>query len=203
MDDKTFNGLSQKELFDGFLSCRKSAEDHRACARLMAEKEVYGLANSHLILGAEEAIKAIIILFKYTGSDLGLVSVKPFFSSHKAKHDQGLKMMLDVIKVRGLPDILIFLNKAVKVIRKKVTPLEALQNLRPLIRPLDKMDEWWRDANERKNDGFYVGHYQGRWQKPTMITKAGYEESEMHTTHIFELLDLSWPLNANYVDSIT
>lgn len=197
MDDITFNKLTKKELYEGFLHCRKSAEEHRLCARLMAAKEIYGIANSHLILGAEEAIKALLIFFKYADIPLEIDSIKPFFKDHEAKHKLGLHMMLDVIKSMAIPNLAIITSQFVKLAEKKTTVNDSLKSLMPLLRPLDNIDKWWLEANGKKNQGFYVG-YCKEWYPTSVVSKEDFKESEANTTHIFELLDMSWPLDASF-----
>lgn len=154
MDDVTFNNLTKKELYEGFLHCRKSAEEHRLCARLMAGKEIYGIANSHLILGSEEAVKAILIIFKLTGMPLNVSSIEPFFKDHLTKHKQGLNMMLEVARAGELPNLTILASRFVKLVEKKATMNDTMKNLIPLLRPLNNIDQWWLTANGKKNNGF-------------------------------------------------
>lgn len=191
MDDSIFEKLTPEELYEGLVQCKQNAEAHRTCARAMADRELYGLANSHLILGVEEAIKAMILLNKYLKTPLPIESIKPYFRNHPKKHAQGLKMMVDVAENRLIPDLTILLDNFVSVIQKRTTVSEALKTVLPMIRPLDNLDEWWSNANDQKNNGFYVDFVNGKWQPPTLITREQYKESEAHIIHIFGLLDFS------------
>lgn len=191
MTDETFNALTTQQLYEGFVHCRESAQAHQECAHLMAEKEQYGIANSHLTLGAEEAIKAIIIFFKMTNDPLDITSIKPFFYKHEVKHQQGMELMLKAISNRMGSFGISYLSYALTAIEKKAKIAEVLKFASGAFIPYGNVEEWWKNANSQKNDGFYVGYQNDMWKAPSAVNRETYIISDSQTHFLFKILDLS------------
>lgn len=182
MEDAIFASLSKEQLFEGFSLCRENAKQHMNCAQLMFEKEIYGIANSHLILGAEEAIKATLILAQYFNVDTEIKSIKPYFKKHEIKHEKG-KEMDEAYKV-----IIPIINALKAILRRDV--LSFLQNALKLINSNESV-EWWKRANDQKNKGFYVDYTDGKWISPTHFSTQDYSESKKAVQDIFDMLKLT------------
>ncbi|WP_299568457.1 AbiV family abortive infection protein [uncultured Pedobacter sp.] len=190
MKDEAYQKLTRTETYEGLMNCWRSAKEHRECARLMAERGSYGIANSHLILGVEEAVKAMIFLRKVFGVPLEFDSIEPFFKWHLHKHAKGHELTVELIGGRNILD---FFNMGISflaVIEKKIpakyftTIMFATLN----VPEREEIDKWWAIANERKNNGFYVGHKNGQWLAPSAITKEDYEQSERHVARLYVFL---------------
>ncbi|WP_276091471.1 hypothetical protein [Pedobacter sp. JY14-1] len=126
--DKRFRNLNAKECAEVFPSVIDNAERHFSVAHQIATINEYPNAVAHLVIGAEELVKATLLLFRsrsipvknFTGYNLQLGSgqnnslLKDFFSFwlgireildlRKAKHEYTLKEMFNmlVIGVSGI-----------------------------------------------------------------------------------------------------
>lgn len=190
MTDQAFNALTDEQLFDGFKHCCASALAHEECAETLEQKQLYGLANSHLILGVEEAIKGILLLNKLCRVPLAINSITPYFKFHKDKHHKGKSLSFDLENTPIIPDLPIALAAILGYVSKKLSNKDLLKiGLEfALIRPLD--NEWWVKANNGKNEGFYVDYNNGKWKTPTDISAQEYQQSRQQTKRLFGYLTL-------------
>lgn len=173
MTEEEFSTLDKPQLLKGAKLCALNADDLFEGALSLEKLENHGAANSLMILSVEEYIKATVLLAGYCNVELGF-DVKPIFGNHKSKHDQGARIVpiLDLIDVvSGILDkeksrsesVLEFVNFVLKRASKENQ---------------DKIENWWREANNEKNNGFYVGYRNGNWQGPSRILKESYYESK-------------------------
>lgn len=182
MEDAVFQRLSKEQLFEGFTLCRENAKQHIRCAELIFEKQIYGIANSHLILGAEEAIKATLLLARYLNVDSQIESITPYFRSHGAKHKKGKEMD------EGYKAIVPIINALKAILSRDV--LSIIQNVLKLINPHTSAG-WWGRANDQKNRGFYVDYTGGKWILPTHFSSEDYLDSKKVVQEIFDVLKLT------------
>jgi AbiV family abortive infection protein len=188
MDDVLFNSLSKEQLFEGFALCRENARVHMSCAQLMFDKKRYGIANSHLILGAEEAIKAALLLAKHFNIDPQIKSITPYFRRHEVKHAKGKKMD------EGYKIIIPIINGIRALIEKD--GLSLFKNVFRLIIP-NESQEWWDGANEQKNKGFYLDYSDGHWQSPQSFSAENYLESKRAIQDIIDMLEFTKSLKVD------
>jgi AbiV family abortive infection protein len=183
MNDQIFNNLTKEQLYEGASLALKNIDAHFLCANLMAKSGQYGLANSHLILGCEEAIKSVLLFAGCFNIPIN-TSVSPFFKSHKAKHEVGEK------NDKPMKVVFLIINCIELIIRKdkRITIPQLILEAINII--TDASEEWWKNANERKNDGFYVGFELNNWKYPQQITKQEYEISKNMTRGIRSFIEL-------------
>lgn len=190
MDDKTFNTLTDQQLYEGFKHCCESAEAHVSCAETMEKAKHFGLANSHLILGVEEAIKGLLILNRLLRVDIPIKSIEPYFKYHQEKHKQGKNMTFDMENHGVVVDFPLILTTMVGYFSKKLNKADLLKLGIDFafIRPID--EAWWKEANDKKNAGFYVDYNNGKWKPPTYISADDYMQSKQQTKRLFGYLNI-------------
>jgi AbiV family abortive infection protein len=161
--DKTFKGIRL---------CAKNVERHFGIAQMLSAKRMYGPARSHLILAAEEAMKAMMVAtvalgFTETEIDLG------FVFGHKGR--------LALAAMLSIP--FGFLEEIRLRAKKSVAPKQGLRRWAEGIEqkvkagnptPLVRFTEWWKQAGNYRNDGFYVDYRADLWKSPGRITKSAY-----------------------------
>lgn len=190
MDDSTFNALTDKQLYEGFKHCCESAEAHVNCADAMEKTKLYGLANSHLILGVEEAIKGLLILNRLLRVDIPIKSIEPYFKYHQEKHKQGKSMTLDIENHGLIADFPIIFTSVVGYFAKKLSDSDMIKLgfEFAFIRPLE--NEWWKKANDQKNAGFYVDYFNANWQAPSHLSMDDYLRSKQQTKRLYGYIHL-------------
>ena len=85
---EAFQNFSGADYIEGACLTYENAKRHLIASELLITKKLYGIAISHLILGAEEYIKALILLNlsgdSYFIDDTDKVEL---FRNHKFKHN--------------------------------------------------------------------------------------------------------------------
>ncbi len=177
---------------EGSLLALKNAKEHFAVAQ-SAEGISLGIANSHLILAAEEAIKAdVLSRVSITDEWLEHLNLDEFFRSHNHKHqeivnDFGIDLFLQHF-LGGLMDwgdeiqqLNVTPEEKEKIVEEWKDNFAGWSKRRhvELRRQHRAYDQWWKNANKMKNQGFYVGlkKQTGEWDSPSDITKEQFEKS--------------------------
>jgi len=200
MDNKDF-------YLEGAHLAYRNALAHYKAAKLLSSRVNYGIANSHLILSAEEAIKAFVLIRKYSGDNITEEKLKPFFSKHTYKQDFLKKALRKVdpmhiiyrylLSAMGDTEVLKNLEKQHGI---KVTPKEMRSKAKERMASFDgseehkKIGHWLDEANDIKNTGFYVGLSQSKtqWVVPAAVSKEQYEESEKIVNSIIDYYLGTW-----------
>lgn len=148
---------------------------HLAVSELLAEQENYGFAVSHLILGIEEIIKALILIF--LNSDRHFIShnhKEKLFANHGFKH-LNIKKFLLALTSESMDDYdsnwfdYYFSINSNNNFQQKAYMMSKLLNLGQISgQQIDKIAALLADANDLKNKGFYVD-YDNEWIRPTDI----------------------------------
>ncbi|MFC2125550.1 AbiV family abortive infection protein [Bacteroidota bacterium] len=194
IDNEKLTNMSKEQLFKGGQLCVESAENHYTIAKIAASKGLYGIGYSHLVLGAEEALKSWIVYAAVIGANLEKVDVKAVFSDHEYKHNE-LKKFLKYISI--LWPMMKFLKKVAKkhglntnmgdIFLELVT---ELPDSRIWEEHSGKVLKWLQKADSKKNDGFYVGYGRG-WKTPNTIIAEQFAESEKLVAPLFEVGSLT------------
>jgi AbiV family abortive infection protein len=185
----------------GYTLAMENTLAHFQAAELIAEKNNYGIANSHLILASEEAIKAYMSYSKFYEPEMVIKDFESYFSNHKLKH-------------KAIKDISFFKNFMIEIMKVTIKPMKQLakekkwdftddellakrkEGVEDLIKwlgtipDIDHNEQWWNEANTNKNNGFYVNVINNRWQFPNQITKEDYEKSHKIVSEIIELVQI-------------
>jgi hypothetical protein len=77
-----------EKLYDAGNKCIKNALIHQDFSRAAYEKGFYGFGVAHLILGAEEVMKAIVVFAAFFKIDLPFdnINIQKIFKSHPYKY---------------------------------------------------------------------------------------------------------------------
>src|SRR5689334_1265565 len=76
-----------QNLIEGYKLALENAKNHFKAAELISSQVCYGIANSHLILASEEAIKAFAIFNKMYFPNFEFEGFDKVFKDHKHKHN--------------------------------------------------------------------------------------------------------------------
>jgi len=138
MNAITFSQLSRQGCLDSFPVVTRNAQRHHQAALILSSIGDYGNAISHLILGAEELLKASVLFLDGKGFNLRNKSgVNKIFYNHKARHAVAKEFFSVWLFVRKmiLPDSYIG-NSRRKILRQGISlfygAIFGLQNY-----------EWW------------------------------------------------------------
>lgn len=189
---------------------------HFEVAKLLAQKNLYGFAISHLILGLEELIKYQVIMTKSV-NDFSFDDVidpkkrKSVFKDHLTKHEL-IKEFQESISEN-------FANKFFNTILLKASGQDvndvhsevnknrfkvwgaffAIAGSDMNIPELEKADffSWLKEANNTKNKGLYVNWENNKIETPIEITEEEfnkalkYASSILKQTEFMKSVDLS------------
>ncbi len=142
-----------------------------------AEAGNYGLAVTLSILGVEESIKGLLLFVKSQGVNVHTIRElkQAITGDHQTRHET--VALLELIK---------FMRSAVNVIsnpkdsiRKFLKNPVAIENLLSgnLTSQTFNNVEWWSEANEKKNNGFYA-RYENGLRLPSDTTEDEYVKSK-------------------------
>ncbi len=185
----------------GFDFIMINAKQHFRAAEILSEQGLFGIANSHLILSSEEAVKAYTVFANYYDPELEIPDFNKYFSDHKHKHKAISDMSFFIVFMREIYNLI--LEPAKSIIDKKKDKLtkddliaaknDGVNNLIKWLKTIPKIEhneEWWNNANNTKNKGFYVNFYDQKWQTPSEICKDDYNKSYLIVKEVIDFLEM-------------
>lgn len=192
--------------FRGFELALKNAHNHLAVAEA-SQKISYGIANSHLILATEEAIKAAMLFQLSIDKAMlaeALVDFDKYFSSHKYKHEAIRNYELFGGLIENLLNLILapfkdvdpetetdeeFAHKKNEGLDNMISWLEDMEEDRTT---LDTNQDWWKQADNKKNLGFYVSllKKKGQWEGPLSISEKQYSKSKKIATEFINKISI-------------
>lgn len=156
----------------------------------------YGIATAHLILAAEEAVKAFLFL-QQTIDKESLNNVNPedfekYFSKHKFKHEtiRQIEFFMTFLDMSTQISIEPFKDVEPGTLSRKSLEEKKNQGVDNLIKWLNNLIEdkesidinenWWKQADSNKKKGFYINLLKktGKWEGPHLIKKSFYLQSK-------------------------
>lgn len=185
--------MQSKHFDDGATLAYESAMRLYNSACLLADNKIYPVANSLLILAAEEASKAFVIKIQGTNpTDLD-DTFKKSFEDHKTKIEmiRGTVFFSTLLKkvfqfemeplladAQKEPDF----DKRIELIshyRKKGFDdlVNWLKTEKTSKNDMSAELEWWKHAKVLKENGFYLGVSNNKWLSPSKITKTAFNKS--------------------------
>lgn len=211
MDQQLFHKLSEEELFKGMKTCLNNSNNHFKCAEELEKIAQYGIANSHLILSAEEGIKSLLFLSKILDINIKEIDISSYFKKHKPKHTTAKEIYWsfkynEQINSEATESIKIRINEYIfkqngqyildeDRIKKDMNREVLLRGRQLKYRQwktswdIEKKEEkWWDKADYYKNRGFYVNNYNNQWETPDDITNEIYSESKVIVTNLLSYL---------------
>lgn len=175
MTDQEFEKLPKESLLAGAKHCLKNAEMHFDSAKRIAEAGHYPIANSLLILAAEEAVKGYVLTAGFFSVPLPF-KISPIFWSHTSKHTQAEDIEAMVVVSYAISQAFAdpkkgWANQLVQAVISGVALTMTLGAMK------SERVKWWRDANEMKNRGFYVDFVNGDWIAEGRISQDDYKKT--------------------------
>lgn len=181
MTNEDFSALSKEVQLDGSKLCFSNAKIHFDCGSKIAEAGHLGIANSHLILAAEESIKGMILVAVYFNISLPF-EIDSFFRVHKVKHQQADEMR------PFLSDIQLLAETFAGILERRASSQWGLKfdialvmtffyALNNFVTTAGPISSFWKQANETKNRGFYVDIQNGQWIGPAIVKQSDFDES--------------------------
>jgi len=188
---KTFINLSSEECAEVYPSIIKNSDDHFNIAHILQENLHYGSAVSHLVLGSEELVKALIMFFDGIGLKLRQTDgVSRFFRNHKSRHY--LSTIIQIISVFVITPVMEIATtyKSITLSKKNISKMNDFERAlfgvdekesellisrwaKKLAESSKPLIDFWDEADYFKQQGFYVD-YENRLIAPTQIKKADY-----------------------------
>jgi AbiV family abortive infection protein len=177
-------------------------------AVILEQQKKYPIANSLLVLAAEEASKAYVIRARDVILKDGDETFNGVFKSHDIKIDF----------IRGHRFLSIFFNKMLELeleplIRAKVsgeditpeaftkTRKEGFQQLLKWLKDetyektdLNKELGWWRNVKDEKERGFYVGFKRSKWTSPNNISRKHYLNTKRYVSNYISIVKESFEI---------
>jgi AbiV family abortive infection protein len=158
-----------------------------------AAVQEYGIACSLSILSAEEAIKACFYLHKHHYPDMEYNA--KHFTSHSKKHEHienhliafvyiptRLMRILEKENFKGDSTFCSFLAN---FLTKQDDDFSQPGDLKS-----KEIREWPKKANQKKNDGLYVGiHENASWHNPRDTSQQEYEDERRFSSQMNELAE--------------
>lgn len=183
MNDSFLN-FSSSDYIEGACLTLENAKRHIHASDVLSKEQLWGIAISHLILGAEEYIKSFALLCMSGESDfLDEKEKRELFKNHKFKHDNILGFFDAISNTavnnfdNDLFDILV-LNKepASKYSRSGYYINKVFGLLSLTDDQLITIKDWLKTANDQKNNGFYLG-LNDYWESPERYKEEDYQKS--------------------------
>lgn len=195
---KDFVTISRQECLSVYKELINSQERHFKSAETLASIEEYGQAVSHLILGSEELVKALIIYFDGLGLRIrSIKGVKKFFRDHRTRHfTAGIFLFLS----RTIKPMMQFIERFKVLIyepamRTNMTEFETAIMTKDKAKAEEMTKEWaedfgkkmlvqmdfWEQADDLKQQGFYVD-YQEKLMTSKILVRTDYDNAYFSTS---------------------
>jgi AbiV family abortive infection protein len=169
-------------------------------AKTLAEVGQYGPASSLIVLAGEEAFKAMTLLIRYKGLEIDDEMERwrtKMLSQHQPRHDVGtwmvlMKRLIDatVAGMEAYTEHYEENEEKAKEARMKVMTDRANQLLddeNEEVQQLQKEIDWWQNADELKQQGFYVDYGSQGWSSPNDLTQEDFIESKQVVEEAIDL----------------
>jgi AbiV family abortive infection protein len=175
MTDEQFEQLPKAQLLIGAKHCLTNATMHFDSAKSIAKLGHYPIANSLLILAAEEAVKGYVLTAAFFSVPLPF-KISPIFRNHTSKHVQAEDMEAMVVVSYAMSKAFAdpkknFMNQLVQAIISAATVGMSLDSIR------SERTKWWKDANNMKNRSLYVDFRNGAWLTEHRISEEEYRKT--------------------------
>lgn len=171
-----------------------NSDRHITIASFLSDRKEFGPAISHLVLGSEEMVKALIVFLEGLGLNLRAIKgVKRFFTNHQVRHTLSKFYYLINVIVKRTLDLKDFLHEVLKQkergnelqgLNKAISESDSERLTRyskvwaeksiGLFEDFFQHIDFWEQADEYKMRGFYVD-YKDDLKTPEQITVADYQ----------------------------
>ncbi|NHM07609.1 AbiV family abortive infection protein [Flavobacterium sp. CYK-4] len=188
--------FSGADYIDGACLTYENAKRHITTSNLLSAQGLYGIAISHIILGAEEYIKALILLNLSGDSEFINDSEKvELFKNHKFKHNnikEFLKSLSDTAVEKydaEMFDRLINYTDPDSKYSMDGFYISRVFDITSLTEnDAAKLIKWLVKANDLKNNGFYI-NLDENWESPERFNADDYKEANALITVLQNAID--------------
>jgi len=185
---------SNKNCLIGAKLAIENAEHHYQCAIHLHDVGEFGFAQSHFVLGVEEAIKSVFLLIKGLGFPFPQGKLRSILFRHKPRHEIGgvshvmltfIMWTVNLYKI-GLDGAIDKTDAEIKQIRDEITqkiltdlqiPLNSDNSDSKIDQMIMPILNWWGNADEMKQKGLYVDFKYGNWSSPQQVKDEDYSRS--------------------------
>jgi len=192
MTNEILVSMSKKDVLFGAQHAYYNAKSLYTGGLQLGANGNYGTANALLILSTEECVKCMILAAGFINVKIDF-KIEPFFKDHKTKHKKAGEMQ------KFINSFSLFKTALTDVFEKRKSAFSIVVNL-GIAAVLSSVDfgkgdstrfaKWWaEEANEMKNNGLYVGYFNGKWSLPTDVTKATFDDTIQLTKPFIEALE--------------
>jgi AbiV family abortive infection protein len=183
---------SSPDYYQGFKLCLDNARNHIKVAEL-SENISYGIAHAHIVLASEEAIKAVMLfnIHKDKSALDKMTDFQKYFSDHKHKPDEirnfeKVALLLEKMLMTVMNPLLGIEPRSISLEEVKRKVSEGINNLIKWFEnetktpTLQTNDQWWKQAESFKQEGFYVNllKKRGEWSSPHKCSKKKYDKGK-------------------------
>jgi AbiV family abortive infection protein len=178
-----------------------NADKHRELALTIAKSGQYGSGVSHLILGTEEVVKALLLQIQSIGINIrDIPGVYLFFTDHIIKHNFAILTNLMYKPIKLFMGLVYKMREEIHnpEIKQEYTEDEKAvlskdeNRIKVIFKNLPELFNWWEEANKAKNKGFYVD-YSHSLETPMQVTDDEFRQALKITdefrTQIFEVVE--------------
>ncbi|MFT3979635.1 MAG: AbiV family abortive infection protein [Ferruginibacter sp.] len=172
MAQRKFTNLSDEECLKVYPTIWNNFNRHYKIAKLLGEHQEYPNAIAHLILGTEELVKALALLLQGKGFRVSnMKKYKLLFSNHGARH----------VVIKDIYSFAIFFSNISRMVDRKND--KSIKNMAFVTYKIFtsiaqgiKNDEWWKEADKRKQKCFYVD-FENELLSPDRFTVDDFQEA--------------------------
>lgn len=209
---KTTNKINIKDeqIMNGAIHSFEMAGRLLKSSQKLIEDGEYSIANSLLILCGEEAIKSYALFYYFGNRDQQYFNISEILKDHRPRFSFMKNLFLSIRSVNTLFKALNKIRKLKKENPKLKVNTIGKVNLEKINFDVDKgyeqeqmtryfkeffdtydkkhlkeIQEWWKNADEHKQEGLYVDFKDGIWQTPN-IRKSDYLKTSVF---VFEILE--------------
>ena len=194
MDKSTFK--------EGFSLCFENSERLFKAAEILEKQNEYPIANSLLILSSEEAAKSFHVLIKQLIPEKKFEYFDKSFYDHKHKFEtiRSLVALATIMRKWGENFYSPAIDNLIAGKSKEEVEQGKLDGVDKMIKwfqevndnknnDLSEQSEWWQQAKTKKENGFYVGFNNGKWESPILIMEQDYIETKKYVGNFLSQIE--------------
>ena len=188
-----FNNLTSEKALEGAKQSIKNALELKKSAELLAKQKIWGVANSLLILAAEEGIKAFVLYTKFSTPSYKFEEalIQYLFVDHKVKHEFAKKSFLSLSNgfISFLQTIVSLLGKDKSNFKAEfMKHYEEAEKNKLNEKEVNKIKVFWEQADNNKNKGLYIDFNNNNWLNPQdSINEKIYKNTLMNANSIISI----------------
>ena len=181
---------SPSDAVNGYQLALENAQRHIRCGEILSQANEHGFATAHLVLAAEEAVKAELLLFVSFGLDVSPETLRPFLTQHLPRQITGAFLVIMEFFLAKWIGLITSLNAEYPDATTKEYQSARRKKVEELIAELIKLENaipgesyfvdsiaWWGKANDLKQRALYVDFSENTWRGPYSIDREKFDRS--------------------------